>query len=63
MTTKNHRKTQATRAKLERALIQLESFLDADNFDRVTRADERVKLREAYRSIQDVESRLYQETQ
>ena len=51
--------TRATRGKLERALIELESFANADNVDHVISARDQNGLARAIDLIQIIESTLY----
>ena len=52
-------RTRATRGKLERALIELESFANADNVDHVVSAWDQNGLARAIDLIRTVESTLY----
>ncbi len=54
--------TTATRGKLERALIQLESFVGSYRINNVTDR-EFARINNAISEIQEVESRMYQDEQ
>ncbi len=53
------RKTKATRGKLERALVELESFAVADNVELVISDNDRYQLAKAISTVQRIESDLY----
>lgn len=54
--------TTATRGKLERALVELESFVDSYRINGVTDR-EFARINSAISEIQEVESRMYQDEQ